>query len=298
VDQGGGVSQLFAFGLGYSAQVLAARLAAKGWQIAGTARDEANIARLSGQGYEVARFAGEPGCRDVAKLLRGTTHLLHSIPPGPEGDAVLAHYRKELAALSSLEWIGYLSTVGVYGDQKGRWVGETAEPKPNSERTEARVEAEQAWLEFGEETGIPVQIFRLAGIYGPGRSVFDKLKAGAARRIKKDGQVFSRIHVEDIANVLEASIAHPSAGAVYNVADDEPAAPDEVVAYAAKLIGVPPPPEIAFEDADLTPMARSFYEGSRRISNVRIKSELGVKLRYPTYREGLASLLQSLVRRA
>jgi nucleoside-diphosphate-sugar epimerase len=294
VDQGGGVSRLFSFGLGYSAQALAGRLAAKGWQVAGTARDEANIARLITQGYQVARFAGEPGNRDVAKLLLGTTHLVHSIPPGPDGDAALAHYRNEIAGLSSLEWAGYLSTVGVYGDQKGLWVDESTAPKPNSERTAARVDAEQAWLRFGEETGVLVQVFRLAGIYGPGRSVFDKLSAGTARRIKKDGQVFSRIHVEDIANVLEASIAHPNGGAIYNVADDEPAAPDEVVAHAAKLIGIPPPPEIAFEEADLSPMARSFYEGSRRILNARIKSELGVKLRYPTYREGLASLLPTV----
>jgi nucleoside-diphosphate-sugar epimerase len=285
------VSRLFAFGLGYSARALAARLSSRGWQIAGTVRDEANIARLGERGYQIARFAGEPGNREIARLLQGATHILHSIPPTQDGDTVLTHYREQIADLGSVKWIGYLSTVGVYGDQKGRWVDESTDPRPNSERTEARVEAEQAWLRFGEETGVPVQVFRLAGIYGPGRCVFDKLKAGTARRIKKDGQLFSRIHVEDIASVLEASIAHPRDGAIYNVADDEPAAPDEVVAYAAKLIGVPPPPEIAFEEADLTPMARSFYEGSRRIGNARIKSELGVKLRHPTYREGLASLL-------
>ena len=285
------MSRLFAFGLGFSAQTLAERLAAKGWQIAGTARDVGKIGQLAGRGYEIAQYSGEAGNAALPTALQGTTHLLHSIPPGPEFDPVLEHYREDIAKLSSLEWVGYLSTVGVYGDQKGRWVDETTPPKPNSARTEARVEAEQAWLAFGAETGVPVQIFRLAGIYGPGRSVFDKLREGTARRVKKDGQVFSRIHVEDIAGVLEASIARPHAGAVYNVADDEPAAPGEVVAYAAKLIGIEPPPEVAFAEADLTPMARSFYEGSRRIANDRIKSELGVALRYPTYREGLAALL-------
>lgn len=285
------MSRLFAFGLGYSAQTLAARLADKGWRIAGTARDQANIERLRAHGYEVVRFAGEPGNRQIPELLQGTTHLLHSIPPGQSGDPVLAQYREAISALGSLEWIGYLSTVGVYGDQQGRWVDEATRPAPNSERTEARVEAEKAWLEFGKETGCKVQVFRLAGIYGPGRSAFDKLLAGTARRVKKDGQVFSRIHVEDIASVLEASIARPQGGAIYNVADDEPAAPDAVVAYAAELLGVAPPPEVAFADADLSPMARSFYEGSRRIGNARIKSELGVALAYPTYREGLAALL-------
>jgi nucleoside-diphosphate-sugar epimerase len=286
------VSRLFAFGLGFSGQVLAARLAAKGWQVAGTARDVGKIGQLASRGYAIAQYAGEAENSALPNSLQDTTHLLHSIPPGPGGDPVLQHYREDIASLSSLEWIGYLSTVGVYGDQEGRWVDETIPPRPNSARTEARVEAERAWLGFGEATGVPVHIFRLAGIYGPGRSVFDKLKAGTARRVKKDQQVFSRIHVEDIANVLEASIAKPRAGAIYNVADDEPAAPGDVVAHAAELLGLPPPPEVDFAEADLTPMARSFYEGSRRIANERIKSELGVALKYPTYREGLAALLK------
>ncbi|MEX0744590.1 MAG: SDR family oxidoreductase [Phycisphaeraceae bacterium] len=286
------MSRLFAFGLGFSAQVLVERLERQGCQIAGTARDPGKVAQLDARGYAVTRFTGEPGNEAIAKLLQGTTHLLLSIPPGKEGDPVLAHYRAELAALSSLEWIGYLSTVGIYGDQDGNWVDESTEPKPNTARTEARVEAERAWLAFGEQTGVKVHIFRLAGIYGPGRCVFDKLRDGTARRIKKGNQVFSRIHVEDIASVLEASMARPRAGAIYNVADDEPAAPGEVVAYAAEMLGMTPPPEVPFEEADLTPMARSFYEGSRRIGNARIKSELGVTLRYPTYREGLASLLE------
>lgn len=285
------MNRLFAFGLGFSALALAERLSAKGWQIAGTVRGEDKIEQLAGEGYRAAQFSGEAGNEDIPALLQGATHLLHSIPPGADGDPVLAWYRREIAALPSLEWIGYLSTVGVYGDQDGNWVDESTEPKPNSARTEARVQAERAWLQFGKEIGVPVHIFRLAGIYGPGRSVFDKLKAGTARRINKDGQVFSRIHVEDIAGVLESSISQPRAGAIYNVADDEPAAPGEVVAYAAELMDVPAPPEIAFADADLTPMARSFYQGSRRIKNARIKSELGISLRYPTYREGLAALL-------
>ncbi|MGH6735499.1 MAG: SDR family oxidoreductase [Methyloceanibacter sp.] len=284
------MSRLFAFGLGFSAQALAARLARQGWGIAGTARDAAKAGQLKARGYAAVRFAGEPGNQELVTELQGATHLLHSIPPGPGGDPVLAHYRDDLAKLGSLQWIGYLSTVGVYGDQQGQWCDEDTAPTPNSARTEARVAAEQAWLAFGTETGVPVQVFRLAGIYGPGRSVFDKLRAGTARRINKDGQVFSRIHVEDIASVLEASIARPRAGAIYNVADDEPAAPGDVVAHAAKMIGMTPPPEVEFAEADLTPMARSFYEGSRRIGNQLIKSELGVTLRYPTYREGLASL--------
>jgi nucleoside-diphosphate-sugar epimerase len=291
MDAGGGVSRLFAFGLGYSAEALARRLAAQGWDIAGTARDADKIERLARGGHAMTRFAGEPDNPEVVSLLAGATHLLLSIPARGDGDPVLAHYAEVIAELPSLAWIGYLSTVGVYGDHGGDWIDESTPPSPSNERTRARVDAEHAWLAFGEATGCPVQVFRLAGIYGPGRSVLDKLMAGTARRIAKPGQVFNRIHVEDIASVLEASIAHPSAGAIYNVADDEAAPPDEVVAYAAALAGLPPPPEVAFEEADLTPMARSFYGNSRRVSNARIKSELGVTLRYPTYREGLAALL-------
>ena len=285
------MSRLFCFGLGYSAETLAKRLAAKGWSIAGTARDPANVDRLRGQSYDVTRFAGEPDHPDIAALLAGTTHLLLSIPPGPQGDAVLRHYREIIAGLSTLDWIGYLSTVGVYGDQAGALVDETATPLPNNERTKARAVAESGWLALGEEIGRPVQVFRLAGIYGPGRSALDKIAAGTARRIVKPGQVFNRIHVEDIATVLEASIARPRAGAVYNVADDEPAPPEDVITYAAELLGVEPPPEVPFEEAELTPMARSFYSNLRRVCNARIKSELGVELAYPSYREGLQGVL-------
>jgi nucleoside-diphosphate-sugar epimerase len=291
MEEGSGVSRLFCFGLGYSAEVLSRRLRGKGWEIAGTARDPTNIERLRQEGFQIASFSGEPGKEGVAELLAGTTHLLLSIPPADGGDPVLKHYRDKIASLSTLAWIGYLSTVGVYGDHGGALVDETARLAPSNERTKARMVAESAWRAVGEETGVPVQIFRLAGIYGPGRSALDKLRDGSARRVVKPGQVFNRIHVEDIASVLEASIARPHAGAIYNVADDEPAAPDEVIAYAAKLMGVEPPPAVPFEEAELSPMARSFYGDSRRISNARIKSELGVTLAYPTYRDGLKALL-------
>lgn len=285
------MSRLFCFGLGYSAETLARRLAAKGWSIAGTARDLGNIDRLRGQGYEVCRFAGEPGNAEVAEALAGTTHLLLSIPPDTDGDPMLRHYRDQVTSLSTLDWIGYLSTVGVYGNHAGAVVDETTMPRPNNERTKARVVAESGWLAFGEEIGRPTQVFRLAGIYGPGRSALDKLRAGTARRIVKPGQVFNRAHVEDIASVLEASIARPRAGAIYNVADDEPAPPEEVIAYGAELLGMEPPPEVPFGGAELSPMARSFYGDSRRISNALIKSELGVRLAHPNYREGLKALL-------
>jgi nucleoside-diphosphate-sugar epimerase len=282
--------KLFCFGLGYSAETLAKRLAAKGWGIAGTARDLANIERLRGQGYEVVRFAGEARNAELVAALAGTTHLLHSIPPDPDGDPVLSHYRAEIADLPTLGWIGYLSTVGVYGNSAGAMVDEATPPHPNNERTRARVVAESAWLALGEEIGRPAQVFRLAGIYGPGRSALDKLRAGTARRVIKPGQVFNRIHVEDIASVLEASIARPRAGAIYNVADDEPAPPEDVITYGAELLGMEPPPVVPFEEADLTPMARSFYGDSRRISNALIKSQLGVRLAYPNYRQGLKAL--------
>jgi nucleoside-diphosphate-sugar epimerase len=290
------VSRLFAFGLGYSAGTLALRLRQKGWEIAGTARDPSNVARLSAEGFEICGFAGEAGNEAVVKLLAGTTHLLLSIPPAHGGDPVLKHYRAAVTSLPGLAWIGYLSTVGVYGDHGGALIDEAADLRPSNDRTKARMVAESGWLALGEETGVPVQIFRLAGIYGPGRSALDKIRAGTARRVVKPGQVFNRIHVEDIASVLEASIARPRAGAIYNVADDEPAPPDEVIAFAAELLGVPPPPAVPFEEAELSTMARSFYGDSRRIDNARIKSELGVSLGHPTYREGLRSLVAGTVR--
>ena len=223
--------------------------------------------------------------------LAGATHILLSIPPDADGDPALDCHGADIAAIEGLEWIGYLSTTGVYGDTGGAWVDENAPLAPTGERGKAQARGGTGWLALGAEHGLAVHVFRLAGIYGPGRNALAAVRRGTAKRISKPGQVFSRIHVADIAQVLAASIAKPHAGAIYNVCDDEPAPAADVVAHACTLLGVVPPPLTPLEDADLSPMARSFYADSRRVSNARIKAELGVTLRYPNYRAGLAALL-------
>jgi nucleoside-diphosphate-sugar epimerase len=280
--------RLFCFGFGYSAEALARRLSARVVALAGTRTSlQAAPAPL---GARLAEFKGDAASATARELLAGTTHALISVPPDLEGDPVLRHFRDDLAALSDLAWVGYLSTVGVYGDCQGRWVDESAQPRPTSERSLRRLEAERAWLAFGRDAGRRVEIFRLAGIYGPGRSVLDALRAGTARRIVKPGQVFNRIHVDDIARVLAAAIDRAAGHLIYNVADDEPAPPEDVVAYAAELLGLPVPEAVPIEAAGLSPMAASFWGESKRVSNARIRGDLGVELLYPTYREGLRAL--------
>lgn len=278
---------LFCFGLGYSAAVLARRLAAEGWTVRGTTRKPEKAARLEARGYRLFPFSREQPLGDPAAALDGVTHILTSIAPDEAGDPVLDRHLADLKALPGLAWAGYLGTTAVYGDRQGGWVDEDSVIDPTLARADRRARAEAAWL----GSGLPTHIFRLAGIYGPGRNPFVNLKDGTARRIVKPGQVFSRIHVEDIAAVLEASIARPRPGAIYNVCDDEPAPPQDVVAYAAALLGVDPPPEQDYATADLSPMARTFYRDNRRVRNERIKRELGVRLAYPSYREGLMALL-------
>lgn len=283
--------RLFCFGLGYSAAVLSRRLRAKGWSVAGTCREPDRRQALAAEGIDAHRFDRAHPLPDPAAALAGASHILLSVPPDAEGDPVLDLHGAAIAELPGVQWVGYLSTTGVYGDHAGGWVDETTPLSPSTERGARRVAAEAGWLELHRRRGLPVHLFRLAGIYGPGRNQLETIKAGTARRIVKPGQVFSRIHVEDIATVLEASIAHPHPGAAYNVCDDEAAPPQEVVAYAAALLGQEPPPELPFESAELSPMARSFYAESKRCRNDRIKAELGVSLRYPTYREGLSALV-------
>ena len=287
------MTHLFCFGLGYSAGVLADRLAARGWTITGTSTTQAGADRVNARGFRGLVFDGRTKTSDVSEALARSTHVLLSIPPGADGDPALHVYSDVIFASPGITWIGYLSTVGVYGDTRGGWVSEDTEARPNSERGRRRLDAENAWRVLGEYTGKTVMVFRLPGIYGPGRSTIDDLKDGTARRLIKPGQVFNRIHVEDIATAIACGIANPRAGRIYNVTDDEPGPPQDVVAYGAELLGCPVPPGIDFAEASLSPMARSFYSESKRVSNARMKDELGVQLAYPTYREGLQGIVRN-----
>jgi len=271
---------LLCFGLGYSARALAHHLG-KGWRITGTSRDPSEADCLC--------FDRDHPLAPAA--FGGVTHILVSIPPDEAGDPALDLHADEIAAIPSLVWLGYLSTTGVYGDRAGAWVDERSELRPSGKRGRRRVAAEAGWLDLWRRRGVPAHIFRLAGIYGPGRSPFDALRAATAKRIARPGQVFSRIHVDDLASVLAASITRPRPGAIYNVCDDEPAAPEAVIAHAASLLGQPAPPLVPFETAGLSPMARSFWDDNKRVSNALIKRELGIALRYPNYRAGLAAIL-------
>jgi nucleoside-diphosphate-sugar epimerase len=288
-------NRLFCFGLGYSALALAELLRGEGWAIAGTCRAPDTAAAFRQDGIDAHVFDGRAPMVGARAALAGTTHLLLSVPPDADGDPVLRWHGQDVAALMAatprLAWAGYLSTTGVYGDHGGGWVDESSVRAPSGERGQRRLAAEDGWLALGRDHGVPVHLFRLAGIYGPGRSALDTVRAGKAQRIHKPGQVFSRIHVADIAAVLRASIGQPRPGAIYNVCDDNPAPPEEVIRYACELLGVTAPPLVPFEDAKLSPMARSFYADNKRIRNGRIKAELGVRLRYPDYRAGLMALL-------
>ncbi len=279
---------LLSFGHGYSARALSRLLLPEGWRIIGTTRSKQSADNLRAEGIEPLVWPGA----DMRPALAEATHLLTSIAPDEDGDPVLNALGSEIAAAAPFEWTGYLSTTGVYGDHQGGWVDETTALTPSTKRGQYRVRAEAAWQAMAENHSLNLHIFRLAGIYGPGRGPFAKVRDGTARRIIKPGQVFSRIHVSDIAQVLAASIARPNPGAIYNLCDDDPAPPEDVIGYAAELLGLPVPPAQNWETAEMTPMARSFYAESKKVRNDRIKTELGVRLKFPDYRKGLTALLK------
>lgn len=281
---------LLSFGHGYSAQALALLLQQPAWRITGTTQTEAKAADLRQSGTKIVQWPGE----NLSAALAEATHILVSIGPNAEGDPVFRAFGAQIASLApQLKWLGYLSTTGVYGDHQGGWVDETTLLAPSTKRGQWRCQAESAWQTLANSANLPLHIFRLAGIYGPGRGPFAKLRAGTARRIVKPGQVFSRIHVDDIAQVLAASMANPKPGAIYNLCDDDPAAPQDVLAFAAELLGLSVPPAEDFATAEMTPMARSFYAESKMVRNDKIKSELGITLHYPTYAAGLQALLKA-----
>jgi nucleoside-diphosphate-sugar epimerase len=284
----------FFFGLGFSslASVRAIGQRSPGAVIAGTVRSPEKANSLADCALQALQFDGSARVPAIADALADTTHVIQSIAPDENGDLVLRHFRDDLAAAKKLEWICYYSTVGVYGDFGGEWIDETAPLVPRNMRSDRRVIAEQEWRNFAAERGLPLTILRLAGIYGPGRSTFDKLRAGTARRVIKQGQVFNRIHVEDIARVT-ALAAEARLDGTFNLSDDEPAPPQDVIEHAAGMIGMPVPPDLPYETAEMTPMQRSFYRDNKRVSNRAIKSALGIELLYPNYRAGLAQILES-----
>ena len=279
--------RLFIFGLGYSGLEIAKLARSAGSSVAGTVRTGDKAAALRAIGIDAQPFTGSAPLAD--RNLASATHILCSIAPGTAGDPALRHCAD---LMGGARWLGYLSTTGVYGDTGGDWVDETATPRPTQPRSIERLATERAWQKLAEATGAAVDIFRLPGIYGPGRSVVDQVKSGTARRIDKPGQVFSRIHIEDIAATVVAAIGTPHAGGIYNVADDLPASSSDLVVYACELLGKPVPPALPWAEVEptLSAMARSFYSETRRVRNDRIKRELGVALRYPTYREGLRAI--------
>lgn len=291
------VTHLFCFGLGYSSGIVADRLAQQGWRITGTSTRAEGAAQISANGYTGLVFDGTAPSAVIAAELKTATHILLSIPPGADGDPAFAHFSDSIRESSVITWIGYFSTVGVYGDAQGGWVDEETQAKPGSERGKRRLAAEQQWLGLAQNAGKHAAVFRLPGIYGPGRCALDDVRDGTARSIIKPGQVFNRVHVEDIASAVIAAMERPHPGRVYNVTDDEPGPPQDVVNFAAQLLGRPQPPSLDFATANLSPilspMARSFYSENKRVANARMKAELGIRLKYPTYREGLTEILRS-----
>ncbi len=286
--------KLFCFGFGYVAQNLARRLASQGFQIAGTTRNYETRDELREKGVEAYVFDNNHPLNNIEQAFHDVTHILISVAPGMDGDAAYLTHGDDLKYIPSLQWVGYLSATSVYGNHDGDFVTEETETNPGSRRGSLRVLAERQWMDLWYRDAVPVHLFRLAGIYGPGRSILETVRAGAAKRIHKPGQYFSRIHVDDISYILQQSMDNLYPGEVYNVADDYPSPSDEMVEYACNLLGEPVPELMSWDSSDLSPMATSFYKENKRVSNEKIKKELGVKLGYPSYKEGLEAILKAM----
>jgi nucleoside-diphosphate-sugar epimerase len=286
------MARIFIFGLGYSALALAGQLRSMGWEVAGTARRPEKIADLRRLGFTVYPFSRAEPLSGALAALTDFPYILHSVPPDELGDPVYdLHSCALMQQQPRLRWLGYLSSTGVYGNHGGAVVTETTPCAPTSPSGMRRLQAETRWQELQQQCGVPVHRFRLAGIYGPGRSVLQELRRGTARQIIKPDHVFNRIHVADIAQSVLASMQAPAAGTVYNLADDLPASSAAVVRYGADLLGMPPPPPEAYATANLSAMAQNFYADHKIVSNAKLQTELGVRLLYPTYREGLRACL-------
>lgn len=284
-------ARLLVGGLGYTASRFVTLHGARFTSVTATVRTEEKAARLRGPDLAVHLLdRTQPLSAELGDAASAATHLLVSVPPDRNGDAALDALAPLLEKNSSLCWIGYLSTVGVYGDHAGGWVDEETPPAPLSGRAQARLDAENGWRALGEKIGAHVQVFRLPGIYGPGRNALVDIKSGKAKRLDKPGQVFNRAHVDDIAAAIAAGVERPEVGPLINVTDDEPAPQHEVVRFAAELLGVEPPPLVPLEEANLSEMALSFWSETKRVHNARLHTELGVSLTYPTFREGLRAL--------
>ena len=282
---------LFIFGFGFTARALADVVDPSAFHISATSRSPDGAAAITKSGHQGFVFSGadQPGS-DLKHALSSATHILSSVPPGTTHDPVLEELSETIADAANLKWLGYLSTIGVYGDHQGEWIDEAMPATPQSERSKRRLVAEQAWQALAQKCGVPLSIFRLAGIYGPGRSAIDRIRAGSARCIIKPGQVFNRIHVSDAARVIAASLDAPEKDGVYNLTDDLPAPPQDIITYAADLLKAPPPPQVSLEDANLSAMAESFYSENKRVRNQRIKDDLGITLQFPTYKHGLKAI--------
>lgn len=287
--------RLFCFGFGYTALALAKTLDKKNWSITGTSRSPKKIKALKSHGFQAHLFDRDKMESSYYHAFSKASHILISIPPEKYGDIVIDLHQHDLKNMNNITWIGYLSTTGVYGDTGGNLVSEKSTPAPTSDRSKRRLKAEHAWADLHKAYNTPLHIFRLPGIYGPGRSALDQVRAKTHKRIRKENHRFSRIHVDDIVSALAASINQPNPGVIYNVCDDEPAAPEAVTAFACKLLDAPVPPLIDWAEAQktMTPMALSFWNDNRTIDNTFIKQDLGWKLKYPTFREGLRGILET-----